>query len=119
MLDRVGDKWSLPVISLLGTETKRFTELRRDIGGISHRMLTVTLRELERDGIITRTIYAVMPPRVEYTLTPMGHALLDAVGNLVTWAEVHLEEIDAARTVYDAQAERASALTRPATRGSQ
>ncbi|MEO3863229.1 helix-turn-helix domain-containing protein [Acrocarpospora sp. B8E8] len=63
MLDRVGDKWSLPVISRLGTETKRYTELRRDIGGISHRMLTVTPRELERDGIITRTIYAVMPPR--------------------------------------------------------
>ncbi|MFC5827756.1 winged helix-turn-helix transcriptional regulator [Nonomuraea insulae] len=113
MLDRVGDKWSLPVISELGTETRRFTELRRAIDGISHRMLTVTLRELERDGIITRTVHAVMPPRVEYTLTPMGHALLDAVGSLVTWAEAHLDEIDAARTGYDARAEQASALTRP------
>ncbi|MFF5209011.1 winged helix-turn-helix transcriptional regulator [Streptosporangium sp. NPDC000396] len=105
ILDRVGGKWSLYVISQLGTGTKRFTELKRGINGISHRMLTVTLRELERDGIVSRTIYAVMPPRVEYTLTAMGHTLLDAVSGLVVWAESHLDEIDAARAAYDARAE--------------
>ncbi|MDX6433251.1 MAG: hypothetical protein QOE54_5617 [Streptosporangiaceae bacterium] len=101
ILDRVGDKWSLYVISRLGGGTKRFTELKREIDGISQRMLTVTLRGLERDGIISRTMYPVMPPRVDYTLTAMGHTLLDAVSTFVSWADDHVDEIDAARTVYD------------------
>jgi DNA-binding HxlR family transcriptional regulator len=104
ILDRVGDKWSLLVISLLGERTKRFTELRREIDGISQRMLTVTLRGLERDGIVTRTVYPVVPPRVEYSLTPMGATLMDAAATLVTWAESHLSEIDAARADYDTRA---------------
>ncbi|NKZ06789.1 winged helix-turn-helix transcriptional regulator [Actinomadura latina] len=104
ILDRVGDKWSLLVISLLGERTKRFTELRREIDGISQRMLTVTLRGLERDGIVTRTVYPVVPPRVEYSLTPMGATLMDAANTLVRWAESHLEEIDTARAGYDARA---------------
>ncbi|MER7546528.1 winged helix-turn-helix transcriptional regulator [Actinomadura sp.] len=103
VLDRVGDKWSLQVIALLGERTKRFTELRREIEGISQRMLTVTLRGLERDGIVTRTVYPVVPPRVEYSLTPMGETLMDAVKTLVGWAESHLSEIDAARAAYDAR----------------
>ncbi len=70
VLDRVGDKWSLLVIALLGERTKRFTELKREIDGISQRMLTVTLRALERDGIVTRTVYPVVPPRVEYSSPP-------------------------------------------------
>jgi DNA-binding HxlR family transcriptional regulator len=76
ILDRVGDKWSLYAIALLGGGTRRFTELKRGIDGISQRMLTVTLRGLERDGIVTRTQYPVVPVRVEYALTPMGRTLL-------------------------------------------
>jgi DNA-binding HxlR family transcriptional regulator len=103
VLGRVGDKWSLQVIFSLGEDTRRFTDLKRGIEGISQRMLTVTLRGLERDGIITRTIYPVIPPRVDYTLTPMGRTLLDAAGTLVCWAHAHLDEIDAARIAYDAR----------------
>ncbi|MBC6462961.1 winged helix-turn-helix transcriptional regulator [Actinomadura sp. HBU206391] len=110
ILDRVGDKWSLYVIAHLGEGTRRFTELKRNIDGISQRMLTVTLRGLERDGIVTRTIYPVVPPRVEYSLTDMGRTLLDTVGTLVGWAESHLEEIDAARTAYDARTQETEAL---------
>ncbi|GAA1828284.1 helix-turn-helix domain-containing protein [Actinomadura chokoriensis] len=104
ILDRVGDKWSLLVIALLGERTKRFTELKREIDGISQRMLTVTLRGLERDGIVTRTVYPVVPPRVEYSLTPMGATLMDAANTLVAWAESHLSDIDAARADYDTRA---------------
>ncbi|MDP9864816.1 MULTISPECIES: winged helix-turn-helix transcriptional regulator [Streptosporangium] len=105
ILDRVGDKWSLYVISQLSDRTKRFNELKRDIDGISQRMLTVTLRGLERDGIISRTMYPVMPPRVDYALTPMGRTLLDTVGSLVSWAEEHVDEIEATRARYDARTE--------------
>jgi DNA-binding HxlR family transcriptional regulator len=101
VLGRIGDKWSLYVISLLGEDTRRFTDLKRGVAGISQRMLTVTLRGLERDGIVTRTVYPVMPPRVDYALTPMGRTLLDTVGTLVTWAEEHVAEIDGARAAYD------------------
>jgi DNA-binding HxlR family transcriptional regulator len=91
------------VIDLLGQGTKRFTELHRSIDGITARMLTVTLRGLERDGIVTRTVHPVIPPRVDYALTPMGQTLLDTIGRLVTWTDSHLPEIDAARAAYDAE----------------
>jgi DNA-binding HxlR family transcriptional regulator len=103
VLQRVGDKWSMYVIDLLGQGTMRFSELHRSIDGITARMLTVTLRGLERDGIVTRTIHPVIPPRVEYDLTPMGLTLLDAIGQLVTWADSHLPEIGAAQAAYDAR----------------
>ncbi|GGP94031.1 DNA-binding HxlR family transcriptional regulator [Actinomadura coerulea] len=103
ILDRIGDKWSLQVIAVLGERTKRFTELKREIDGISQRMLTVTLRGLERDGIVVRTVYPVVPPRVEYSLTPLGATLMDAAGTFVAWAEDHLAQIDAARADYDAR----------------
>jgi DNA-binding HxlR family transcriptional regulator len=103
VLQRVGDKWSVQVIDLLGQGTMRFTELHRMIDGITSRMLTVTLRGLERDGIVTRTIHPVIPPRVEYALTPMGRTLLDTIGQLVAWAQTHLPEIEAARAAYDAK----------------
>jgi DNA-binding HxlR family transcriptional regulator len=103
ILERVGDKWSLFVISCLGDGPKRFTALKRSVDGISQRMLTVTLRGLERDGIVSRTMYPVMPPRVDYELTPLGRTLLDAVGALMTWADAHLDEVDAARAAYDAR----------------
>ncbi|CND72477.1 HxlR family transcriptional regulator [Mycobacterium tuberculosis] len=113
VLDRVGDKWSLLVIALLGERTKRFTELKREIDGISQRMLTVTLRGLERDGIVTRTVYPVVPPRVEYSITPMGETLMDAAQTLVAWAESHLNEIDAARADYDTRARAEGAVKTP------
>lgn len=103
VLDRVGDKWSVYVVHMLGGGTMRFSELRRGIDGISQRMLTVTLRGLERDGLITRTVYPVVPPRVDYALTPLGETLLDAVCALVKWSEEHRPDIDAARAEYDNQ----------------
>jgi len=103
VLQRVGDKWSVYAIDLLGQGTMRFSELHRAIDGITARMLTVTLRGLERDGIVTRTIHPVIPPRVEYALTPMGRTLLCTIGQLVSWTDSHLPEIEAARAAYDAR----------------
>lgn len=103
ILDRVGDKWSLAVIHELGQSTKRFTELRRGIDGISQRMLTAALRGLERDGLVSRTVYPVVPPRVEYRLTDMGRTLLGTVCTLMSWAYDHAEQIDKARAEYDSQ----------------
>jgi DNA-binding HxlR family transcriptional regulator len=104
VLDRVGDKWSLYVIEMLGGGTRRFSDLRRMIDGISQRMLTVTLRGLERDGLVTRTVHPTVPPRVEYALTPMGRTLLATTCTLLHWANDHLPEIDAARAAYDRRA---------------
>ncbi|WP_327129938.1 winged helix-turn-helix transcriptional regulator [Streptomyces sp. NBC_01727] len=101
ILDRVADKWSLLVIALLDRRTLRFTELRREIDGISQRMLTVTLRQLERDGLVRRTVHPVVPPRVDYQLTPMGATLHDTIQALDTWTEGHQDEIAAARAEYD------------------
>jgi DNA-binding HxlR family transcriptional regulator len=103
VLDRIGDKWSVYVISLLGDGPRRFTDLLRTIDGVSQRMLTVTLRGLERDGIVTRKVYPVVPPRVDYDLTPTGHTLLATVRQLVEWADAHTGDIDAARARYDAR----------------
>lgn len=100
-LDRVGDKWSLLVISLLGAGPRRFMELRREIGSISQRMLTLTLRHLERDGLVQRTVYAVVPPRVEYRLTPLGGTLLESIQAIVLWTLAHRTEIAEARDRYD------------------
>ena len=104
ILDRVADKWSLLTIALLERKTMRFSELQRQIDGVSQRMLTVTLRQLERDGLVTRTVYPVVPPRVEYTLTDLGCTLLSTIQSLVSWTEVHQAEIAAARAEYDARA---------------
>jgi DNA-binding HxlR family transcriptional regulator len=103
VLGRIGDKWSVYVIHLLGSGPKRFTALRRNIDGISQRMLTVTLRGLERDGLVTRTVFPVVPPRVDYALTPLGETLLSMVCSLVEWASSHTGDIDAARAQYDAR----------------
>ena len=103
ILDRIADKWSLLVISLLGRRTLRFSQLRTEIDGISQRMLTTTLRHLERDGIVRRTVYPVVPPKVEYDLTPLGCSLLDLTQALVHWTETHQTEIATARTTYDAR----------------
>jgi DNA-binding HxlR family transcriptional regulator len=101
VLDIVGDKWSLLVVRHLSQGSRRFTELKRAIDGISQRMLTVTLRALERDGILTRTVRNVMPPHVSYELTPMGTTLRLAALPLLEWSITNLAHIDTARADYD------------------
>lgn len=103
ILDRVGDKWSVLVVVLLGEGTHRFSDLRRSVDGISQRMLTHTLRQLERDGLISRTVYPSVPLRVEYALTPLGQTLLEPLAALAQWAGQHREEVLAARVAYDRQ----------------
>ncbi|MFE0027615.1 winged helix-turn-helix transcriptional regulator [Amycolatopsis sp. NPDC059021] len=101
VLDRVGDKWSITVVAELGRSPLRFTELKRRIPGISQRMLTATVRTLERDGLISRTVHPVVPPRVDYALTPLGRTLLDTAWALMNWAVEHTGDIDRARREYD------------------
>lgn len=103
VLHRVGDKWSVLVIDRLGQGSQRFSELRRSIDGITGRMLTVTLRGLERDGLVTRTMHPVIPPRVDYELTPMGTTLLKTIQQLMDWADSHAGDIYQARQMYDEQ----------------
>ena len=101
VLDRVGDKWSVLVLALLGDGPRRYSQLQRAIDGISQRMLTLTLRSLERDGLVTRTVTPTSPPRVDYTLTPVGQALSTGVAALVQWAEQHRAYVAEARLRYD------------------
>jgi DNA-binding HxlR family transcriptional regulator len=103
VLDRVGDKWTLIVVHELAWGPRRFTELLRAVDGLSQRMLTVTLRGLERDGLVHRTIYPTVPPRVDYELTDLGTTLLDTICQLMAWTVDHLGEIGQARQRYDAQ----------------
>ena len=105
MLVRIADKWSMYVIHVLSSESPlRFNELKRRINGVSQRMLTVTLRGLERDGLVRRTMFPEVPPRVEYELTKLGETLRGIVCSVVTWTENHLPEVDAAREEFDKQA---------------
>ena len=101
VLTRVGDKWSVLVVALLGHQSMRFSELKRRIEGISQRMLTLTLRQLERDGRVARTVYPTVPARVDYALTPLGATLLETVQTLSAWAVEHRADIQAARRDYD------------------
>lgn len=102
ILDRVADKWSLYIFVMLKDGPVRFNELRRRINGISQRMLTITLRALERDGLVKRTLYPTIPPRVDYELTEAGRTLLSPVMGLVTWANANQETSKHARVRYDA-----------------
>ena len=111
VLNRVGDKWSVLVVALLGGGKKRFSDLRRSIEGISQRMLTLTLKGLERDGLITRTMYPTIPPRVEYELTKLGRSLLIPITGLGDWAAQNRERIQAARNRYDTRNAKRRALT--------
>ncbi|MBF6128064.1 winged helix-turn-helix transcriptional regulator [Nocardia brasiliensis] len=111
ILDRVADKWSLLVIALLDQQSLRFTELKRKIDGVSQRMLTRTLRHLERDGLVERTVYPTVPPRVDYALTPLGASLHTTIKALVTWTESHQPEIVAARNAYDRRTAAEEELT--------
>jgi DNA-binding HxlR family transcriptional regulator len=103
VLGRIGDKWAIYIVDRLGEGPRRFSELHRGIDGITARMLTVTLRGLERDGIVTRTVHATVPPRVDYELTLLGRTLLATIGQLVAWVDEHIGEIEAARADYDAR----------------
>jgi DNA-binding HxlR family transcriptional regulator len=105
MLVRVADKWSMYVIHVLSDAGPlRFNEIRRRVDGVSQRMLTVTLRGLERDGLVRRAMYPEVPPRVEYALTPLGGTLRDIVRELIDWSGRHLAEVDRARARYDERA---------------
>jgi DNA-binding HxlR family transcriptional regulator len=103
VLDRVGDKWSVLIMALLGDGPRRYSDLRRSIDGISQRMLTLTLRSLERDGLVIRTVTPTTPPRVDYELTPVGHTLSKEVSSLIQWSERHREYIGMSRRSYDAR----------------
>lgn len=101
ILERLADKWSLLAIAILDSGPRRFSELRREIDGVSQRMLTLTLRHLERDGLVSRTVFATVPPQVEYALTDMGRSLHETVGVLVSWTVEHHHEIIEARDSFD------------------
>ena len=105
VLDRVGDKWSVLVVVLLKDGRLRFSDLRRSVEGISQRMLTHTLRQLERDGLVERTVYPSVPVRVEYELTPLGRTLIEPLAALAEWAESHRSVILSARAAYDSRVE--------------
>jgi len=104
VLSRVGDKWTVLVVTTLGDGPKRFNELRKALGSISQRMLTLTLRALERDGLVTRTVFPTIPPRVDYELTRLGRSLLDPVSGLGLWARKNRSAIHSARLRFDARA---------------
>lgn len=101
VLDRIADKWSVLVIQRLSGGTLRFAQIRRSVDGISQKVLTNTLRGLERDGVLTRRIYAAVPPRVEYSLTDLGKSLVGLVGGICSWAENNIEQVQEARAIYD------------------
>jgi DNA-binding HxlR family transcriptional regulator len=103
VLARVGDKWSVLIVALLGDGPKRFNEIKRMVGGISQRMLTLTLRGLERDGLVTRTVFPTVPPRVDYELTELGRSLWRPVEALGAWARANQAQIEAARRRFDAR----------------
>ena len=114
VLARVGDKWSVFVIMLLGGGPRRFNEIKRMVGGISQRMLTLTLRGLERDGLVTRTVFPTIPPRVDYELTSLGRSLLVPVMGLSDWALKNIGKIEAARAKFDGVTSKAARKLSPA-----
>jgi DNA-binding HxlR family transcriptional regulator len=107
VLSRVGDKWTILVVSELGNGPKRFNEIRRALGSISQRMLTLTLRALERDGLVTRTVFPTIPPRVDYELTKLGRSLLEPVSGIGLWARQNRIAIQEARRRFDSTSGRA------------
>lgn len=103
-LDRIADKWTVLIVGRLATRTRRFGELRRDIAGISPKVLTQKLRELERDGLVSRRVYASVPPKVEYRMTPLGQTLIGLLDAVRIWAETHIEAVLEAQQTYDCRA---------------
>jgi DNA-binding HxlR family transcriptional regulator len=109
LLSRIGDKWTVLVVQTLAGGSKRFNELRREIPSVSQRMLTLTLRNLERDGLVSRTVTPTIPPRVDYELTELGHSLQKPICGLANWALENVEAIHAAQARFDAEADKAAA----------
>ena len=109
LLSRIGDKWTVLVVSTLAGGSKRFNELRREIPSVSQRMLTLTLRNLERDGLVSRTVTPSIPPRVDYALTGLGHSLQKPITALADWALDHVEQIHAAQARFDDQHDKSEA----------
>jgi DNA-binding HxlR family transcriptional regulator len=105
IVNRIGDKWSLLVLYALEGGTLRFQELRRAVEGVSQKMLTQTVRGLERDGLVERTVHAVIPPRVDYALTPLGRSLSTRIAELREWAYAHIDEVEDARAAFDQRAD--------------
>lgn len=110
VLDRLADKWTVLIVAKLSEGTQRFGELRRAIEGISPKVLTQTLRSLERDGIVSRRMYATIPPKVEYSLTPLGHTLVGLVAAIRDWAEQHIDQVETAQRQFDARSEEEALL---------
>ena len=111
VLSRIGDKWSVMTVMLLRNGPRRFNELKREIGGVSQRMLTFTLRGLERDGLVTRTVFPTVPPRVDYELTPLGHSLREPTEALGNWVFANISKIEKARSAFDAQLAKSKAAS--------
>lgn len=109
LLSRIGDKWTVLVVQTLGQGSRRFNELRREIPSVSQRMLTLTLRHLERDGLVSRTVTPSIPPRVDYALTELGQSLQKPICGLATWAMDHVGDIHAAQARFDAAQDEARA----------
>ena len=103
VLDRIADKWTGLTVGALAKETKRFSQLQRELDGISQKMLTQTLRGLERDGVIQRQVYPTVPPKVEYSLTPLGRTLITLLENITHWSENNIERVIEAQQAYDEQ----------------
>ena len=101
ILNVIADKWATLIIGLLEAQTMRFSSLQKGIGGISQKMLTQTLRSLERDGLVQRTVYAEVPPHVEYALTSLGQTLCEPINTLIKWSEANVEAVTAAQQSYD------------------
>ena len=112
VLDRIADKWTALIIQVLAHGIRRYAELQREIGGISQKMLTQTLRSLERDGLVQRTVHPVVPPKVEYALTKLGRTLIEPLQGLCRWSEKHLPELQANRTRAQSLASAVPRLTK-------
>ncbi len=105
ILSRIGDRWTVLIVMTLADGPKRFNTLKRTVGGISQRMLTLTLRGLERDGLASRAVFPTIPPRVEYALTPLGRSLCGPIASLGAWAFAHIEMVQEARVAFDTRRE--------------
>jgi DNA-binding HxlR family transcriptional regulator len=111
IIEQIADRWTILVIDALGTHGEmRFSRLRDEVGGVSQKMLTKTLRQLERDGLVSRYVHPVIPPRVDYQLTPLGRSLLDKVCGIWDWVETHMSEMEFARKRYDRGEKRTERL---------
>jgi DNA-binding HxlR family transcriptional regulator len=115
-LDLISDRWTMIVVKALAEGIQRYGALHREIGGISQKMLTQTLRALERDGLVLRTVYPVVPPKVEYSLTPLGETLIEPLATIGAWAELHMDDILQARRRHE-EGDQQSATLAAASRG--